>query len=32
MFRPDQHDEQILQDTLKLIYKIDEYIASVQPA
>ena len=32
MFRPEQSDEQVLQDTIKLIYKIDEYIASVQPA
>lgn len=32
MFRLDQSNEQVLQDTIKLIYKIDEYIASVQPA
>ena len=32
MFRPDQSDEQILQDTIQLICKIEEYIASVQPA
>lgn len=32
MFRLEQSNEQILQDTIKLIYKIDEYIASVQPA
>ena len=32
MFRLDQSNEQILQDTIKLIYKIDEYIASVLPA
>lgn len=32
MFRLDQSTEQILQDTIQLIYKIDEYIASVRPA
>ena len=32
MFRLEQSDEQVLKDTIKLIYKIDEYIASVQPA
>ena len=32
MFRLDQSNEQILQDTIKLIYKIDEYIAAVLPA
>ncbi len=32
MFRLEQCNEQILQDTIQLIYKIDEYIASVTPA
>lgn len=31
MFRTEQCDEQILQDTIQLIHKIDAYIASVQP-
>ncbi len=31
MFRLEQSDAQVLQDTIQLIYKIDEYIASVKP-
>lgn len=32
VFRPEQSDEQVLADTINLIYKIDDYIASVTPA
>lgn len=32
MFRLDQCTTQTLQDTIKLLYKIDDYIARVQPA
>ena len=32
MFRLEQSDEQVLEDTLKLIHKIDEYLQAIQPA
>lgn len=31
LFRLDQCNEQVLHDTIQLIYKIDQYIASVRP-
>lgn len=32
LFRLEQSDEQVLQDTLQLIHKIDAYLEAVQPA
>ena len=32
MFRLEQSDNQVLEDTIQLIYKIDEYLEAVQPA
>ena len=32
MFRLEQSDEQVLEDTIKLIHKIDEYLQAIQPA
>ena len=32
MFRLEQSDSQVLEDTIQLIYKIDEYLEAVQPA
>lgn len=31
LFRPEQNDQQVLQDTLHLIHKIDAYLEQVQP-
>lgn len=32
MFRLEQSDSQVLEDTIQLIYKIDEYLEAIQPA
>lgn len=32
MFRLEQSDNQVLEDTIQLIYKIDEYLEAIQPA
>ena len=32
MSRLEQSDEQVLEDTIKLIHKIDEYLQAIQPA
>ena len=32
MFRLEQSDNQVLEDTIQLIYKIDDYLSAIQPA